>query len=183
MGPHTPGNIGTRVPIFPGVWGPGIPILGGPHFHMTPVHPADCHFPAMEWQGAIYIDTCLPFGLRSAPKLFNVLADLLEWILINQGVTFLLHYLDDFLTIGQPGTAVCQRNLLLLIEVCRVLGIPLAIEKVDGPTMVLEFLGIVLDTERMEACLPKDKLDRIRIVVQEWLNKRSAVPQKGKSYP
>ena len=71
-------------------------------FRLILVHPADCHLLAMEWRGSIYIDTCLPFGLRSAPKLFNVLADLLEWILINQGVTFLLHYLDDYLTIGPP---------------------------------------------------------------------------------
>ena len=36
--PHTPGKMGTRVPIFPGVWWPGIPILGGLHFHPTPVY-------------------------------------------------------------------------------------------------------------------------------------------------
>ena len=47
------------------------------------LHPADHHLLSMEWQGAIYIDTCLPFGLRSAPKLFNVLADILEWVLPN----------------------------------------------------------------------------------------------------
>ena len=26
-GPHTPGNIGTRVPILPGIWGLGVPIF------------------------------------------------------------------------------------------------------------------------------------------------------------
>lgn len=59
-----------------------------------------------------------------------------------------------------------------------MLGIPLAIEKVDGPTTVLDFLRIVLDTERMEACLPKDKLDRIRTAIQEWLNRRSATKRE-----
>ena len=75
------------------------------------------------------------------------MADLLEW---NQGVTFLLHYLDDFLTMGQPGTSVCQINLNLPIKICRMLGIPLAIEKVDGPATMLDFLGILLETEQME---------------------------------
>ena len=28
----------------------------------------------MEWKQSIYIDTYLPFGLRSAPKLFNILS-------------------------------------------------------------------------------------------------------------
>ena len=58
-------------------------------FHLIPVHPADCHLLAIiKWQGAIYIDTCLPFGLRSAPNLFNILADFLEWIILHQGGIF-----------------------------------------------------------------------------------------------
>ena len=95
-------------------------------FHLIPVHPADRHLLAMTWRDAIYIDACLPFGLRSAPKLFNILA---ERILKHLGSTFLLHYLDDFLT-------ECHHNLQLLIEVCRMLGIPLAIEKVVGPVTI-----------------------------------------------
>ena len=59
-----------------------------------------------------------------------------------------------------------------------MLGIPLAIEKVGGPAMVLDFLGIVLDTERMEARLPKDKLERIQLAIQEWLHKRSATKRE-----
>ena len=49
-------------------------------FRLLPVHPADRHLLAVEWQNKIFINTCLPFGLRSAPKLFNILADLLSWI-------------------------------------------------------------------------------------------------------
>ena len=73
-------------------------------FRLIPVHPADRHLLAMAWRDVIYIDTCLPFGLRSAPKLFNILADLLEWILKHLGVTFVLHYLNDFLTMGSSDT-------------------------------------------------------------------------------
>jgi len=46
-------------------------------FRLLPVHPTDRHMLGMQWSDGIYIDTCLPFGLRSAPKLFNILADLL----------------------------------------------------------------------------------------------------------
>ena len=99
-------------------------------FRLIPVHPADRHLLAMEWKGAVYFDTCLPFGLRSTPKLFNVLADLLQWILLNQGVSFLIQYLDDYLTMGPPNSPEFHRNLSLLIEVCAMLGIPLALGKV-----------------------------------------------------
>jgi len=38
-------------------------------FWLLPVHPADCHLLAMKWKKQLYTDTCLPFGIRSAPKL------------------------------------------------------------------------------------------------------------------
>ena len=147
-------------------------------FRLIPVHPADRHLLAMEWEGKVLIDTCLPFGLRSAPKLFNIMADLLAWILDVQGVSYLIHYLDDFLTIGAPGSSECERNLETLIQVCQVLGVPLATEKVAGPATTLEFLGILLDTARMEARLPNEKLARVRQTVTVWLGKKSATKRE-----
>ena len=76
-----------------------------------------------------------------SPRLFNVLADLLEWILKQYGVSFCLHYLDDFLTIGAPGSSTCKENLDTIQLVCEWLGIPLALEKVEGPSTSLNFLG------------------------------------------
>ena len=34
----------------------------------------------MIWRDALFIDTALPFGLLSAPKIFTALADAAEWI-------------------------------------------------------------------------------------------------------
>ena len=50
-------------------------------FHMVPVRPKDWELLGMQWQGAYYFDTCLPFGLRSAPYLFNQYAEALQWML------------------------------------------------------------------------------------------------------
>ncbi len=138
-------------------------------FRLIPVHPADRHLLAMEWNDQVYIDTCLPFGLRSAPKLINIMADLLAWILRDQGVSYMIHYLDDYLTAGAPGSPECLRNLRITTQVCQALGVPLALEKVAGPAPVLEFVGILLDMVRMEARLPEDKLVRIHQEVTNWL--------------
>ena len=62
-------------------------------FRLLPVHPADRHLLGMRWRDQIYIDHCIPFGLRSAPKLFNILADLLAWIAQNAGVSYVFHSL------------------------------------------------------------------------------------------
>ena len=54
----------------------------------------------MAWEGAVYIDKRLPFGLRSAPKIFCAVADALQFILINKGITNSLHYLDDYIVVS-----------------------------------------------------------------------------------
>ena len=143
-------------------------------FHLLPVHPADHHLLAMNWNAQVFIDTCLPFGLRSAPKLFNILADLLSWILEQKGVSPLLHYLDDFLIISAPKSSACFNNLQVILAICSHLGIPLAVEKIEGPAETLTFLGITVDTQNMEAQLPPTKLQNICNEIKAWLKKRDA---------
>ena len=49
-------------------------------FRLLPVHSADKSLLAMQWGNSIYINGCLPFRLRSAPNLFNIMAFLLSRI-------------------------------------------------------------------------------------------------------
>ena len=92
-------------------------------FRLLPVHLADCHLLAMKWRKQLYVDTCLPFGLRSTPKLFNILVDLLTWILVQMGVSPILHNL----ALGPPGTLMCTHNLQVIQGICHHLGVPLAL--------------------------------------------------------
>ena len=71
-------------------------------FRNIPVHPDDRHLLGMRWNDELFIDTVLPFGLGSAPKIFNSIADALQWIAKNQGVTYLEHFLDNYVTTGAP---------------------------------------------------------------------------------
>ena len=43
-------------------------------FHLIPIRPADRNLLGIHWKQNFYIDTCLPFGLRSPPYLFNCLS-------------------------------------------------------------------------------------------------------------
>ena len=47
-------------------------------YQNIPVHPGDRHLLGICWQGKTFVDTCLPFGFHSAPKLLNATADTLE---------------------------------------------------------------------------------------------------------
>ena len=71
------------------------------------VQPDDRWRLGMSWRGGIFIDAVLPFGLRSAPKIFNSVADALEWIVGNAGVNKVFHYLDDFLVLGATRSEEC----------------------------------------------------------------------------
>ena len=130
-------------------------------FRVLPLHPANCHLLVMHWNKQLYIDTCLPFGLQSAPKLFNILADLLAWMLNQQGVSPVLHYLDDFLTMDQADSSTCHNNFTAIQHTYQKLDIPFALEKLEDPSHSLTFLGIEIDTIHMEAQLLQDKLSCI----------------------
>ena len=141
-------------------------------YHLIPVHPGDRVWLGMKWNHLIYVDTRLPFGLRSAPKLFNAVADALEWCIYRQGVKYIHHYLDDFVVIGPPGSSKCQEYLHILERECAYLGVPLASEKREGPSPVITFLGIIIDTLQGQLHLPEDKLQRMMQIVSEWLPRK-----------
>ena len=39
-------------------------------YRMVSVHPQDRPLLGVEWEGRVYVNTALPFGLWSAPKIF-----------------------------------------------------------------------------------------------------------------
>ena len=71
-------------------------------YRLVPVHPHDRILQAVEWDGQIYVDPMLPFGLRSAPNFFTAVTDTLNWCLQRAGIRFVSHYLDDFIVVAPP---------------------------------------------------------------------------------
>jgi hypothetical protein len=142
-------------------------------YRMVPVHPDDRPLLAMQWADQIYFDTRLPFSLRSAPKIFTAVADALQWVFQKQGVSWVAHYLDDYITMGPPEADTCAKNLDTMLATCTRLGVPTAPGKCEGPDMALVFLGFELDTQAMEVRLPQQKLQRTLHLVQDWLQRRA----------
>ena len=70
-------------------------------YRMLLVHPQDQPPLGVQWAGITYTDLALPFGLQSALKLYLAMADALQWILVQKGITNLLHYLDDFIFVSK----------------------------------------------------------------------------------
>ncbi|CAC5422095.1 unnamed protein product [Mytilus coruscus] len=120
-----------------------------------------------------YLYTRLALGSRSSPKIFNNLSIAMCWILHNNyGINTVLHLLDDFLTIDRP-LANADATMKILVSVFSSLEIPIATHKTLGPVTCIEYLGIILETIRMEARLPADKLCRIKEYLLLFLNRKT----------
>ena len=114
------------------------------------------------------MDGALPFGLRSAPKLFNAVADTLLWIMSHHGVQHTIHYLDDFLIVGPPCSESCSRALATSLRLCEELGVLIAPHKLEGLGTAILFLGIEIDTQDGVLRLPSAKLSRLRGLITTW---------------
>ena len=95
-------------------------------YRIIPVHPEDRRLLGVRWRGKLLADGALPFGLRSAPKLFTAVANALLWIIGRHGGSHAMHYLDDFLVLGPPNSSGCSRSLEISLELCRALGVPIS---------------------------------------------------------
>ena len=107
-------------------------------YQVIQVHPHDRHLLGILWQDHVYVDHSLPFGLRSAPKIFTAFTDMVTWAIHCHGVRFLLHYVDDFSFLGKLGTLEAPQAVTLANEVFSCIGIPVATHK------TVTYLGIIL---------------------------------------
>ena len=154
-------------------------------YRQIPVRPEDWHLLGFFFEGKWYYERVLPFGLRSSCRLWDMFAAALHWLCQNvvrcEVPHFVVHYVDDFLFVVQstlgPNGEPCPHAASLLrrtLELCAVLGIPMAESKTEGPTTCLTFLGIELDTVAMEARLPPSRLAELQLLIVGWQSRKHA---------
>ena len=147
-------------------------------YRNIPVHPNDRMYLGMQWDGSVYIDAVLPFGLRSAPLIFSAVADALLWIMQKKGAGVVFHYLDDFITVGAPASNECSQNIAIMNDACRETGMPIEVDKCEGPATTLTFLGIELDTVALELRLPLSKLEQLKSTLSLWRGRKACTKRE-----
>jgi hypothetical protein len=131
-------------------------------FRNIPVATTSQWLLGFKWEGQYYKETCLPFGLATAPFLFNLFAEAFHWILQSWLPLDLEHYLDDFI-FTVPQSLATPRFLSNINTdfnlLTQALGLPMNTDKDRGGTKVV-ILGVEVDTTTMEARLPTEKLQK-----------------------
>ncbi|CAG2196502.1 unnamed protein product [Mytilus edulis] len=135
-------------------------------FKNCPILPSQWPLFCIKWEDKYYFYVRLTFGCRSSPIIFDTLSQAICYIATNNyKVNNILHLLDDFLTIDPPH-AEGERSMALMMMIFKRLNVQIAMHKTVGPVTCLEYLGIILDSEKMEARLPQEKVDRIYTTFQ-----------------
>lgn len=111
-------------------------------FKVMPQHPNSGHLFGARWREPFYFAVRLTFGCKSNPKIFDTLSEALCWMLINNYNTpFLVHLLDDFLSINSPSPPAS--GLTIMTSVFQFLGVSLTPKKCAGPATELELLRLI----------------------------------------
>ena len=97
----------------------------------------------------------LPFGLNCAPWVFTKLMKPVVTYLRGLGFTTVV-YLDDWLLIGK-NYSECKENVEVTVTLPNNLGFLINQKKsVFIPTTKCKYLGLEIDSERMELSLPQE---------------------------
>ena len=145
-------------------------------FRNIPVAPQMQWLLGFQWNDNFYMERCLPFGLATAPFIFNLFAEAFHWILQSWlDWKFLSHYLDDFILIIPPSPSldsVIHTAVKNYIDVTDLLGIPRN-DKKDQCGTALTVLGYEIDTNTFILRVPRDKLSKAYNSTLQALSKPS----------
>ena len=107
-------------------------------------------------------------------RIFERLSCALQWILQSCCNIVVSHILDDFIFMGPPDSPSCLQDLNHFMDLAQELSILNKQEKTCLPSILITVHGIELDTIQWQACLPTDKLQKLKDTTAD-MRKRSSV--------
>lgn len=138
------------------------------------VRPDEWHLLGSTWQEKsdkeYWFSTVLPFGMRSSPKIFEQFSLALQFFMEKHGATNIVRIMDDFGTFSFSEED-CNRNLQIMLDVCKMAGFDVQVTKVVWATPILEFLGIIIDNLKQELRISVERLLEISSLLKEWENR------------
>ena len=110
-----------------------------------------------QWEGNLYEFLCLCFGLGPAPLIFTKLLKIPIALLRRINVR-IVKFLDDMLVMAQTLKEILQAKETLIFPL-QNLGFVINFKKSQlAPVKEIEFLGLVINSEKMTLALPQEKV-------------------------
>jgi hypothetical protein len=130
-------------------------------FRLLPVYPGDFNLLGFKIDSDFFIDNCMPMGCSIRCSTFEKCSTFLNWLTTKESHSENLdHYLDDFFFAGKANSNDCQSLMTAFVNICNKLRVPIADEKTEGRTCVMEYLGLTIDTREMTVKIPDKKMKK-----------------------
>jgi hypothetical protein len=131
-----------------------------------PVHPDDAQYYVCEVDGKFLQFDSVVFGHKDAPRIVSLALDVVSAALTEAGIAH-VRYIDDFFlvaTTAERAWACAHRAADIIAD----FGLALAPAKVEGPSQVLEFLGIVLDSAQRTLSISTARRDELLLLLRKF---------------
>ena len=145
-------------------------------FLSCPVKESDRHLLGFQWTNGDGVTeyfhyNVLCFGLKSSPKNFDLLATALQYIMVSRGVPgTVIHYLDDYFC-SCASELEAKTALDIMVKTATEAGFDVQPSKTLGPSRILEFLGVEINTVNNTLSISSERMQEINDLVSEWLEK------------
>lgn len=141
-------------------------------FRILPIHPSCVHLFGFCFEEHFYIDKCLPMGSSYSCALFEQFSTTIQEVLLScYKFHAMSHILDDFIFLSPVGSPLCQQQLDCFLTIANMVGIPIKASKTIPPTTCLPVHDIEVDTQFMQARLPREKLCNITQLLHSFSKK------------
>lgn len=134
-------------------------------YRLTPIRPQQQNSLCVYWEGKVYVDRALMFGLTSSAGVFGSIADMLVAIYEQAGFGPICKWVDDFFVVLLPGASWTE---LEFISLTAAFGVPWSHAKTRPLASVQRFIGFDWDLVNRTVALPPEKLRRMRDLVCKW---------------
>ena len=118
----------------------------------------------------LFVENRLCFGLRLGPCYFDELSMFVHDVLTFMHNVEVVNYLDDFIVIATSYES-CLQGRKHVTDLLRFLGFHVSYSKITTPSKVTTFLGIEIDSEKMELRLPWVKVVKLRNLLETYKDK------------
>ena len=141
-------------------------------FLSFPIHPDDLGMFYCQAGGEFFQFLSLVFGRKDAPRVVSMLLNVVSASLADAGVSH-VRYLDDFLVVATtaPRAWACAHEAARqFVE----FGLALALEKVEGPLQVIEFLGVIIDSVEEILAISEARKAELQALLEAFGKRKSA---------
>ena len=93
----------------------------------------------------------------------------------------IINYSDDFFAALSKDISIAKSQLSTIIKAFQDLAIPLATEKIEGPALIITFLGISINSLHMTIEITDDRYTDSLSLLTSWKLKRTCTKRQLKS--